>query len=91
MCERRRGRRRGAREGACRGGATILQSWILRLIRNADLFICLCVYYCRTYYKVFRGGGGGVESGGHVLRVCVCVFITAGPCVFITAGPFIKL
>ena len=38
MCERRRGRRRGAREGACREGATTLQSWILRLICNADAF-----------------------------------------------------
>ena len=28
---------------------------------------CVCVYYCSTYYKVVRGGGG-MESGGHVLR-----------------------
>ena len=28
----------------------------------------VCVYYCSTYYKAVRGGGGGVESGGHVLR-----------------------
>ena len=27
----------------------------------------VCVYYCSTYYKAVRGGGGG-ESGGHVLR-----------------------
>jgi hypothetical protein len=20
---------------------------------------CVCVYYCRTYYKAVRGGGGG--------------------------------
>ena len=25
-----------------------------------------CVYYCSTYYKAVRVGGGG--SGGHVLR-----------------------
>ncbi len=28
----------------------------------------MCVYYCSTYYKAVRGGGGGVERGGHVLR-----------------------
>ncbi len=22
-------------------------------------FVCVCVYYCRTYYKAVRGGGGG--------------------------------
>jgi len=27
---------------------------------------CVCVYYCRTYYKTVRGGGEE-ESGGHVL------------------------
>ena len=27
---------------------------------------CVCVYYCRTYYKAVRGGGEE-ESGGHVL------------------------
>jgi len=26
---------------------------------------CVCVYYCRTYYKAVRGGEE--ESGGHVL------------------------
>ena len=26
----------------------------------------MCVYYCSTYYKAVRVGGGG--SGGHVLR-----------------------
>ena len=26
-----------------------------------------CVYYCSTYYKAVREGGGG-ENGGHVLR-----------------------
>ena len=35
MCERRRGRRRGSREGACRGGATMPQPSILRLILSA--------------------------------------------------------
>jgi hypothetical protein len=25
----------------------------------------VCVYYCRTYYKAVREGGG--EGGGHVL------------------------
>ncbi len=25
---------------------------------NVDLF-CVCVYYCRTYYKAVRVGGGG--------------------------------
>jgi hypothetical protein len=33
--ERRRGSRRGVREGACIGGATMPQSWTLRLTRNA--------------------------------------------------------
>ena len=28
----------------------------------------VCVYYYSTYYKTVRGGGGGVERGGHVLR-----------------------
>ena len=33
----------------------------------------MCVfYYCRTYYKAVRVGGGAVR------HVCVC-FITAGP------------
>ncbi len=26
----------------------------------------MCVYYCSTYYKAVRQGGGG--NGGHVLR-----------------------
>ena len=30
--------------------------------------MCVCVYYCSTYYKAARRGVGGVESGGHVLR-----------------------
>jgi hypothetical protein len=33
----------------------------------------VCVYYCRTYYKAVRVGGGVREC------VEVCVFITAGP------------
>ena len=28
--------------------------------------LCVCVYYCSTYYKTVRVGGG--DSGGHVLR-----------------------
>ena len=28
---------------------------------------CVCVYYCRTYFKAARGGEG--DSGGHVLLV----------------------
>ena len=28
--------------------------------------LCVCVYYCSTYYKAVREGGGG--NGGHVLR-----------------------
>ena len=27
----------------------------------------MCVYYCSTYYKAVREGGG-MESGGHVRR-----------------------
>jgi hypothetical protein len=27
---------------------------------------CVCVYYCRTYYKAVCAGGGGA-SEGHVL------------------------
>ena len=27
----------------------------------------VCVYYCSTYYKAVREGGGG-GNGGHVLR-----------------------
>jgi hypothetical protein len=47
--------------------------------------------------KLFAGGGGGVERGGHVLRsvfaVCllVCEFISKrNVCVFITAVPIAK-
>ena len=29
--------------------------------------MCVCVYYCSTYYKAVRVGGGG-NNGGHVLR-----------------------
>ncbi len=29
--------------------------------------LVVCVYYCSTYYKAAHEGGG-VESGGHVLR-----------------------
>jgi hypothetical protein len=32
--------------------------------READR-VCVCVYYCRTYYKAVRVGEE--ESGGHVL------------------------
>jgi hypothetical protein len=39
----------GARGGACKGDATTLQPWILRLIRNAD-------YYCRTVCVVIIAG-----------------------------------
>jgi hypothetical protein len=39
-----------------------LQPWTLR-----DVLIEVCVYYCSTYYKAVREGGGG-GSGGHVLR-----------------------
>ncbi len=28
----------------------------------------MCVYYCSTYYKAVRVGGGGGDNGGHVLR-----------------------
>ena len=28
--------------------------------------VCVCVYYCSTYYKAVRVGGR--DSGGHVLR-----------------------
>jgi hypothetical protein len=30
------------------------------------LTLCVCVYYCSTYYKAVRVGEG--DSGGHVLR-----------------------
>ena len=39
-----------------------------RIVENMCYEIRVCVYYCSTYYKAVRGGGGGVESGGHVLR-----------------------
>jgi hypothetical protein len=32
-----------------------------------DVGVCVCVYYCSTYYKAVRVGGGG---GGHVRRRC---------------------
>ena len=35
----------------------------------------VCVYYCSTYYKAVRVGGGG-DSGGHVLRETT----SRGPC-----------
>ena len=55
------------REGACIGAATMLQPWTLRLILRAvecyycvcHITACVCVYYCRTYYKAVCGGGGG--------------------------------
>ena len=31
------------------------------------LTLCVCVYYCSTYYKAVRVGEG--DSGGHVLRL----------------------
>jgi hypothetical protein len=34
---------------------------------TAGLIHCVCVYYCSTYYKAVREGGGG-GNGGHVLR-----------------------
>ena len=37
-CVKGGGEVEGEREGACREGATTLQPWILRLIRNADAF-----------------------------------------------------
>ena len=39
-----------------------------RTIRSALCIVhsmCVCVYYCRTYYKAVRVGEE--ESGGHVL------------------------
>ncbi len=33
---------------------------------NNQHTLSVCVYYCSTYYKAVRVGGGG--SGGHVLR-----------------------
>ena len=36
--------------------------------------VCVCVYYCSTYYKSVRAGGGVT-----LMLHCVCVFITAGP------------
>jgi hypothetical protein len=56
-------RRSGAREGACRGGATILQPWIVRLIRNADAFAAT------------RPTLGG-NNGGHVCVFITAVPIT---------------
>jgi hypothetical protein len=50
----------------------------------------VCVYYCSTYYKVVREGGGGgevedmcyerqrAEAGVNKFAI-VCVFIIAGP------------
>jgi hypothetical protein len=65
--------------------------------------VVVCVYYCSTYYKAVREGGGGV-SGGHVLRettsrgLCELVCpsrtseqgvecVVAQCCCFITAVP----
>ena len=64
-----------------------------------------CVfYYCRTYYKAVRVGGGGaqlsrdLEPPGRVylllqylLQSCSRVCVEGAVCVFITAGPIIKL
>jgi hypothetical protein len=33
----------------------------------ANQVMCVCVYYCSTYYKAVRVGGAG-NNGGHVLR-----------------------
>ena len=48
---------------------------------------CVCVYYCSTYYKAVRVGGG---RGGLGLRRLV-FHDNVGVCVFITAGPITKL
>ncbi len=39
---------------------------ITKLFTRQDESVCV-FYYCRTYYKAVRVGGGGPESGGHVL------------------------
>jgi hypothetical protein len=38
----------------------------------------VCVYYCSTYYKAVREGGGG-KLRTCAVCLCVCVFITTGP------------
>ena len=43
----------------------IIVRWALFLL--ATSFLCVCVYYCSTYYKAVRVGGGG-NNGGHLLR-----------------------
>ena len=44
------------KERALQAGAdTMPQPSILRLILN----VCVCVYYCCTYYRTVRVGGGG--------------------------------
>jgi len=35
-CGKKEGEKKGSVRGACKEGATTLQSWIFRLIRNAD-------------------------------------------------------
>jgi hypothetical protein len=35
------------------------------LTETKSINVCVCVYYCRTYYKAVRGGEE--KSGGHVL------------------------
>ena len=59
----------------------------------------VCVYYCSTYYKAVRVGGG--DSGGHVLRettsrgLSVLRLVSGCPShtglLFITAVPNTKL
>jgi hypothetical protein len=33
-----------------------------------SLYLCVCVYYCRTYYKAVRGGGEGGEWRTSAMR-----------------------
>ncbi len=37
---------------------------------DAEPVMCVCVYYCRTYYKAVRVGGGGyvVEDMRYEIR-----------------------
>jgi len=65
---RKRFREMNAAHGGGHGrGPSLPRSLLLSSFTeiNALVCVCVCVYYCRTYYKAVRVGEE--DSGGHVL------------------------
>jgi len=68
LWERRRGNRRGVREGACIGGATMLQPWTLRLIRNATQHTPATSAYQICQQAIIQGRRGPSGPSEHSYR-----------------------